>query len=189
MSVPARPAPRTFDIASMPFTEDDWIKIADRFWPKVDQRGEDDCWPYTGHLVNGYGRFFVGYMDGKKIVTGSNRVAFFLVNGFLDPLLDVLHSCDTPPCANWKHLSQGTHAENMAQRDARGRHNAARGEQTGTHVLLEKDVILIHQLYAQANRQWSQRALGARFKVSQVSIHNVLIGKTWPHLKPTVKVV
>jgi hypothetical protein len=32
------------------------VPVADRFWDKVDVRGPDDCWPWTGHIhEQGYG--------------------------------------------------------------------------------------------------------------------------------------
>ncbi len=34
----------------------------------------------------------------------------------------VLHYCDVPACINLNHLWLGTHAQNMADRDKKGRH-------------------------------------------------------------------
>ena len=34
------------------------MSIIERFWSKVDKRGQDECWPWTGTIMpTGYGRF------------------------------------------------------------------------------------------------------------------------------------
>lgn len=98
----------------------------DVLWSKVDKRGEDDCWNWLGYKnKDGYGRTWIndcGYY--------AHRVIFDLAypntinlrapkrtsdSGFL------LHTCDNPSCCNPKHLFIGTHADNMADKVAKGR--------------------------------------------------------------------
>ncbi len=50
----------------------------------------------------------------------AHRLAWTLTHG--DPgELDVLHTCDNPPCCNPKHLYLGTDADNHRDMHARGR--------------------------------------------------------------------
>ena len=94
------------------------ISEEDRFWAKVDIRGEDECWVWTGNKWGNYGRFKDD--DGRWV--GSHRwVLEEKLGRFLPSDIYALHSCDNPPCCNPKHISEGTHAENMQQMSARGR--------------------------------------------------------------------
>jgi hypothetical protein len=96
-----------------------------RFWSKVDCRGPEECWPWTGGsaLRNGYGLFTIatGNSGGKKMV--ASRIACFIGYG-LPPTegAKALHSCDNPQCCNPKHLRWGTQKENVDDAKQRKRH-------------------------------------------------------------------
>jgi len=67
--------------------------------------------------VNGYGIICV---NGKRVLT--HRFAWTLANGPIPDGLEVCHHCDNPPCCNARGcLFLGTHAENMADRKAKGK--------------------------------------------------------------------
>lgn len=90
--------------------------VGERFWAKV-IRG-DDCWQWTaGTTKYGYGTLW----DGSRMV-GAHVYSFLLHGGVLSDGQIVLHSCDNPPCTNPTHLRAGTHADNTADKMARGRH-------------------------------------------------------------------
>ena len=57
--------------------------------------------------------------DGKFIRV--HRAAWEAERGSVPAGLHVLHRCDVPSCVNVEHLFLGTHAENMADRDSKGR--------------------------------------------------------------------
>jgi DNA-binding MarR family transcriptional regulator len=61
-----------------------------------------------------------------------------------------------------------------------GRSNTARGEEAGPAVLTEWEVREIRFLYEEGH--YSQRELGERFGVHQMTISDIVRGKTWSHL-------
>jgi hypothetical protein len=93
------------------------LPTTDRFWKKVDRRGERECWSWTAARNScGYGSFW----DGRAVVQAS-RFSWQLENGPIPAGLYVLHSCDNPPCVNPAHLFLGTQGDNVADRKAKGR--------------------------------------------------------------------
>ncbi|HET6455834.1 MAG TPA: HNH endonuclease signature motif containing protein [Armatimonadota bacterium] len=95
----------------------DGFEFDSGFWKRVAVAGPDDCWEWQGS------RYPMGYGHLRYLGRGeyAHRVAYRLANGPIDPQMDILHSCDNPPCCNPHHLSQGSHAENVADRTARER--------------------------------------------------------------------
>ena len=98
----------------------------DVLWSKVDKRGEDECWNWLGYKnKEGYGRTWIddrGYYAHRVIfnLAYPNVIELHAPertsdSGFL------LHTCDNPSCCNPKHLFVGTHADNMADKVAKGR--------------------------------------------------------------------
>jgi len=99
---------------------------ADVLWNKVDKRGEDECWEWKGFKNHsGYGRTWIndkGYYAHRVIYSlvypntiNLNAPTSQNETGFL------LHTCDNPSCCNPNHLWVGTHADNMADKAAKGR--------------------------------------------------------------------
>lgn len=86
-----------------------------RFWAKV-QVG-DGCWLWLAHTNNkGYGVIGVG-----NRLHLAHRISYMISYGPIPNGLELLHSCDNPPCVFPGHLRIGTHAENMAEASAKGR--------------------------------------------------------------------
>jgi HNH endonuclease len=55
---------------------------------------------------------------GTKYV---HRQVWIMVNGPIPAGMNVLHTCDNPPCFRYDHLFLGTHADNVADKVAKGR--------------------------------------------------------------------
>jgi hypothetical protein len=89
-----------------------------RFWAKVVVH-PGGCWEWRGRrMPKGYGKL----NRGTKTVY-AHRLAFELRNGPIPDGLYVLHKCDNPPCINPDHLFLGTQADNVRDRDTKGRGN------------------------------------------------------------------
>jgi hypothetical protein len=87
------------------------------FWSRVDRRGPDECWLWTGGRdPKGYGQFYRGRTKYR-----ANRAVLELLTG--RPLGDLLscHRCDNPPCCNPAHLFIGTISDNTRDAFLKGR--------------------------------------------------------------------
>ena len=125
------------------------------------------CWVWTGSVKGGgYGAISI---DGRGWAT--HRLAHFLATGE-EPLV-VRHHCDNPPCVNPDHLAGGDFRDNAADRQRRGRGNAAKGERAGKAKLTQAQVDAIRA---------DDRPLGeiaAQYGVSKSNICLIRTGKTW----------
>jgi len=145
----------------------------DKFWAKVNKKGEDECWEWNTTSVGNSG---YGYFKFKGINTSSHRVAYELTYGKIPYGRFVLHKCDNKLCCNPKHLFLGDNFSNMADKVRRGRCNIPnqKGESNSNAKLTAKDVRLIRQLYKEG---MSRKELSIKFKTA--SIYNITSGKSW----------
>lgn len=162
-----------------------------RFWQQTRSGYPDECWVWIGTLNRlGYGRIGLGGKNAKIIA--AHRASWVLHQGEIPAGMHVLHSCDNRKCVNPAHLSIGTHAENMRDRDAKGRQ--AKGLRNGRHTHPEAtvrgdrhpkatlkcgDVLLIRAAY-KAGR--TRAELARAFGVSHNNVSYVVSRKTWAHL-------
>lgn len=96
---------------------------------KVDQRGSDECWPWTGWHASGYPVIDVSRPRRRK--RGAHVVVYELLVGPVPDGLELDHLCRNIGCVNPAHLEPVTHAENVRRGHA-GRVNATR-QQAKTH--------------------------------------------------------
>lgn len=151
--------------------------LAERFWPKVDHRGDDECWPWVGGKCRGYGNVW----DGEKRI-GAHRASLILAGR--DPgELDVLHGCNNPCCVNPKHLRAGSAKENMQDAIRAGTFvfpPRKVGEDANSAVLREEDVKEIRWL--SANGEHTRTKISEMFGVSRATIRNCVNRTTWAHV-------
>ena len=84
------------------------------FWQNVAVRSPNECWEWRGsRYPTGYGRV--------RPTQYAHRLAWGYTHGPIPAGLHVLHHCDNPPCCNPAHLWVGTPADNMRDRDLKGR--------------------------------------------------------------------
>ena len=97
------------------------VPLAERFWSKVDIKGESECWNWIGSTAKGYG--YIKVAKGKN--ARSNRVAYELTFGDIPDGAVVRHKCDNPSCCNPAHLQAGTQKDNVTDMILRGRNAKA----------------------------------------------------------------
>lgn len=101
---------------------------AAQIWEHIDTTGGPGaCWTWQmGRTLFGYGRVKVAGLGERK----AHRYVWELTNGPIPHGMLILHRCDVPPCVNPSHLFLGTHADNMADMHAKGRHPSYWGLRT-----------------------------------------------------------
>ena len=146
----------------------------ERFWEKV-EKTENGCWEWTAGKFNaGYGQFAV---NGKHQL--AHRFSYELTYGEIPDGLFVCHRCDNPPCVNPEHLFLGTHADNMADRNEKGR--VSKGEEHYYSKLTEENVLEIRQRVASG--KWGIKSkLAKEFGVSNPQISDIVNRKKWKHV-------
>lgn len=87
----------------------------ERFWSKVDVKGEDDCWIWKASTVKGrYGKF-----KYERVTYPAHRFAWIITNGLISDDVQVLHKCNNSLCVNPSHLALGQQLENMRDKKKR----------------------------------------------------------------------
>jgi hypothetical protein len=176
----------------------------ERFWAKVDIRGDGECWEWRGARDRkGYGRVWLP----QRMVL-AHRAAWELARAAIPEGMHILHHCDHPPCCNPAHLFLGSNADNVAdkvrkQRQARGERSGththpervprgdrhfsrmcperlARGERGGSAKLTQEDVEMIR--YAYSTGRFTQRDIATCYAINQAHVSLIVRGKCWKHV-------
>lgn len=108
--------------------------LAQRWAAKIDTSGHPNgCWIWLAAKTCGYGVINIG----NGITRKASRVTWELLIGPIPKGMHVLHRCDNPPCVNPAHLFLGTHLDNVADMNAKGR---------GAHVIGDMNAAKTHCL-------------------------------------------
>ena len=147
-----------------------------RFWQKVDKRGVNDCWNWTGgpKRPNDYGRLHIGNGGrGPKHKSAHRLIMEAELGSAIPDGLVVRHACDNPKCVNPLHLQLGTTKCNGQDKSKRLRVSGERGPRA---VLTEASVRYIR------TSTRPRRALANQFGVALSTIDAVIWGRTWRHV-------
>jgi hypothetical protein len=151
--------------------------IATRFWSRVDcATTPNGCWVWTaGKFRGGYGAITI---DGK--VRKAHRIAWQLANGAIPDGIFVCHSCDNPSCVRPDHLFLGTPADNMHDRDAKGRTCRTPGSQRWSAKVNEAIVLEIRARYVP--RKVTLQFLADEYGLSFQMVSLIVNRKNWTHI-------
>lgn len=73
------------------------------FWEKVDRRGDEECWPWTGGIAGcGAGIVYIG--QPVKTTTTAHRVAWELSGREIPPRVHLRQECGDRLCVNPLHM-------------------------------------------------------------------------------------
>jgi len=144
----------------------------ERFWNRINVRGEDDCWLWTGALSKmGYGRTNSPYNSGT---VGAHRLMWILDRkSYPVEALVIAHKCHVRNCVNPRHLECVTQGKNMADAVALG---SFKGVNHGRARLTEQDVYTIRGSHLSENQ------LSREYGVSPSHIHRIRTRECWTHL-------
>lgn len=108
----------------------------ERFWEKVDRRGDDDCWLWTGAIDNGYGIFSVEWTASNWT---AHRYAYTLLVGPIPEGLTLDHLCRVRNCVNPRHLEPVTSGENVLRGESLSAQNARKTHCLRGHPFTEEN--------------------------------------------------
>lgn len=152
----------------------------DHLFTTLMERSEQvgNCLIWHGAVdFRGYGAIY--YAGALRKV---HRLGFQCHTG-KEPVLSVLHRCDTPLCWAKDHIYEGTQQQNVDDMIARGRAqfiNPQIGSKNGHSTLNEQKVAEIKYLLNQGH---SQSGIAFKFGVDITTINKIHRGRSWTHVK------
>lgn len=149
----------------------------DRFWQRVDRRGDDECWPWAGFIhPTGYGT-----LSNWPSEQRAHRISWIIHHGPLVSRADggayVCHTCDNRRCVNPAHLFLGDQKANMADMVAKGRSPNNRGTRNPNAKLSPSDIEMITLMLNFPTIQ--QKNIAAAFGVQSAAISKLKARVGW----------
>jgi hypothetical protein len=171
-------------------------RVADWIGEQADPPNSDGCRLWRR------GRNHHGY--GTSGGTLAHRRVWIVAYGAPPPGMCVCHTCDVRACVSLDHLWLGTNADNVADRQAKGRSsggrtgpkNPARGDRNGSRLYPERRARLpgeknpmaklteerVREIRAQHASGRQQNEIAGEVGVSASTIGRVVRGVLWRHV-------
>jgi hypothetical protein len=150
------------------------IYLKNRFWSKVNFKGNKGCWEWTASLDGkGYGQISI---NGKT--KRAHHIAWELTVGKIPKGKFICHHCDNKKCVNPNHLFLGTPLSNIQDMDKKGRriNSPLCGEKHGRSKLKNLDVQEIKNLMKIGIKQ---RKIAEMFNIGVGTINHIAKGRQW----------
>jgi hypothetical protein len=93
--------------------------LEERYWAKVDVRGDDECWPWIASTQKGYGQIKARARSRSPLK--AHRLAWEFATGEAPGDMLVMHICDNTLCQNPGHLMLGAGIDNSLDAARKGR--------------------------------------------------------------------
>lgn len=144
-----------------------------RFWSKVDQCSDSECWNWVDAISKNYGYFGI-----NSNVYLAHRISYYIHYKEDPGELLVCHECNNKLCVNPHHLFLGTNQENIQHSFDSGI-SSHRGILHPKAILTNADIREIRKLEG----TMTQTKIGKLFGVSRGAITGILTGRKWGHIK------
>ena len=137
------------------------MNIIKRFWSKVDKKGPDECWEWSGADYHGYGHF-----KFRSETHQAHRVSWAIAHKTWPIPVGkmICHTCDNRNCVNPKHLYLGTNTTNQQDRSQ----------------LIKEDIRAIRRLYQSGS--YAYEDLARIYGVSKGTIGVICRYETWKNV-------
>lgn len=139
------------------------------------------CWLWLGASTSaGYGLFpFGGGRRSQRV--GAHRASYTLHCGDIPDGMLVCHRCDNPSCVNPAHLFLGSHGDNAADRNKKGRSKGqAKGASHSRAKITERQAQEVIALAASGLITHAE--IAQRLNVSTSIVALIATGASWKHL-------
>lgn len=156
-----------------------------RFEARYTRLDPNDCWEWqAGFTSNGYGRFYFGFANGRRVRKQAHRVAYTIVNGPIAEDDIIMHQCNNPKCVNPAHLVAGDFKQNsqhmvVSDRCTAGWQNAQktycdRGHEFTSHntYIDPRGMRQCRACIAQASREYRMRKREEERKLERDAIND-----------------
>lgn len=84
------------------------LNPAQRYWRRVERRGDNECWPWKSYLKRNTG---YGVVVRNRREWSAHRYGYFLAHGDIPADCDVDHTCRNRWCQNPAHLRLLSHSD------------------------------------------------------------------------------